>query len=184
MARVDLLTVIEKVRPGGQIDITCEGFTTKKLKSRRSSLENCLKKAGLRYKEYELDYFVSYDEKLLDRLFSRKIKTGKFLGYPGCCMKHFEKSCKNYSKNKQTNPPSIEYYTKCKQALKKGLYDDVFDFVIHIPCSPYCDETIAFAKKIRKALYSNDPEAYSYLRKRNRMLTIQDYRYHSVKNKK
>jgi len=166
-SRADLIPVIEKVRPGGQIDITTPKMIKGELDSRRKNLEYCLNETGLLYQECNVDYFVTYDPLLLDQLFSRKLKTGEFLGYPECCIKHFEKSCQEYLKYKKT-PPAIDYWQKAGKALQEGVYNKILDYILHIPCSINCKETINLASNIKVALEFNDIEVLNYLRKWNR----------------
>lgn len=161
------MPVIEKVRHGGQIDLTTTKMKKWLLDSRRKSLESCLNETGLLYQEYNLDYFVTYDPLLLNKLFSRKLKTGEFLGYPKCCIKHFEKSCQEYLEHQKT-PPAIDYWQNAGKALQEGVYNEVLDYILHIPCSLSCKETINMAYRIKNVLESNDIEVSNYLKKLNR----------------
>ncbi|MDP2907001.1 MAG: DUF483 domain-containing protein [Nanoarchaeota archaeon] len=166
-SRADLIPVIEKVRHGGQIDLATIKMKKRLLDSRRKNLEYCLGEVGLFYQEYNLDYFVAYDSLLLNRLFSGKLKTGEFLGYPECCIKHFEKSCKEYLEHQKT-PPAIDYSQKARKALQEGVYDEVLDYILHIPCSISCKETIDMAYNVKTVLESNDAEVLNYLKEFNR----------------
>ncbi len=167
LSRADLITVIEKVRPGGQIDLTTPKMNNGLLDSRRKSLEYCLNETGLLYQEYNLDYFVTYDPLLLNKLFSGKLKTGQFLGYPECCINHFEKSCQEFLEHKKT-PPAIEYWQKAKKSLQDKAYNEILDYILHIPCSISCEETINMAYSVKIVLESNDVEVSNYLKKWNR----------------
>ena len=161
------MPVIEKVRPGGQVDLITSKINSRILNSRRKNLEYCLNEIGLLYQEYNMDYFVTYDSYLLNKLFSRKIKTGNFLGYPECCIEHFEKSCKDYLKYKKT-PPAVDYWQKARKAIQEGIYNEVLDYILHIPCSISCKNTLNLAYKIKTVLESNDFEALKYLKRLNR----------------
>ena len=175
ISRADLIPVIEKVRPGGQIDLTTLKMKKGLLDSRRKNLEYCLNETGLLHKEYNLDYFVTYDPLLLNELFSRKLKIGKFLGYPECCIKHHEKSCQEYLEHKKT-PPAIAYWQKAGKALQEETYNEVLDYILHIPCSISCEETIDMAYHVKRVLESNDTEVSNYLRNRNRSLIEKNYK--------
>lgn len=104
---------------------------------------------------------------LLNELFSRKLKTGEFLGYPECCVKHFEKSCKEYLEYQKT-PPAIAYWQNAGKALQEGVYNEILDYILHIPCNISCKETINMAYNIKISLESNDTEVSNYLRRWNR----------------
>jgi hypothetical protein len=174
-SRSDLIPVIEKVRHGGQIDLITLKMKKGLLDSRRKNLEHCLNETGLLHQEYNLDYFVTYDPLLLNKRFSGKLKTGKFLGYPECCIKNFEKSCQEYLKHKKT-PPAIAYWQKAGKALQEGVYDEVLDYILHIPCSISCKETIDMAYNVKTVLESNDAEVLNYLKEFNRSRIEKNYK--------
>lgn len=171
--RVDLITLIKDVRQGANIELwklkrrDLEHFLTQK-----KYLDSWLMNSGLKFREYKSDYYICKDILLLEQLWSDKIKTGEFLGYPPCCIKHFEEGCQKYL-NGSGKGPAIEFWQSVKKAIKKGTFNPTLYYVLHIPCRINCEKTLKLAEKIKITLESKAPEEADYLRKENQRLFLQ-----------
>lgn len=167
--RADLVPVLENVRSGTNIELW-------KFKQRRNEsyfraqkkyLKYCLKRLGLYCKEHREDYYVSKNSALLNRLWSREIMTGEFLGYPKCCINSFEQGCQEALTSGLEKGPAVQFYRKVKNATEKGNFNQVLFYALHIPCGLDCEETITMAEKIKVVLESKDIEAAYYFREYN-----------------
>ncbi|MDP2908869.1 MAG: DUF483 domain-containing protein [Nanoarchaeota archaeon] len=83
-------------------------------------------------------------------------------GYPECCVNYFIENVV-YNNIKA----GAEWWEKASEALKKGIYNDLFNYTFHVPCKLDCQETLRMAKEIKRVLELNDYEAAKYLREFN-----------------
>ncbi len=179
--RADLITVIEDIRRGANIEIW-------KLKEKRGLeyfllqkgyLEYCLKKIGLNYKEYKSDYHISKDPALLDRLWRKEIKMGEFLDYPKCCINAFERGCQQVVSTKDWGKgPAVEFSSKVIAAINEKRFNPVLLYVLHIPCDVNCKKTLRMAAKIKAVLKRADIEAAHYLEECNMNMIYEFYYYY------
>lgn len=180
--RVYLLPTIEDIRPGCLVN-------TKRI-SKISDLEYCLNQKGLKSYKNGNSWLVSKNETLLEEA-ARKWESfsiaqshygidkevdeivkqiekdyhkfiGKFFGYPKCCIKNFTKT------DLKGRFPNRKWYKKAGKALLKEKYNNLFDYVLHIPCGPGCKKSLELAEKIKECLETHDLEAAETLRKTNR----------------
>ncbi|HBM45564.1 MAG: hypothetical protein UT05_C0010G0006 [Parcubacteria group bacterium GW2011_GWF2_38_76] len=164
VVRIDLITVVEKIRIGGKLEIPLKYIRTGKEcvpvdKKQRILILSCLKELKLKFKEIGNSLYVFWEQSNFDKLENGEIKIGEFLGYPNCCSEAFYKRCEKFLKNKSPIGPAQIFWIKQKMAAKEGKYNDDLDFWLHIPCELNCKETLAMVSKIRKVLEENDPEA-------------------------
>lgn len=115
----------------------------------RKKLENCFKKGW---------YPLIIKNRVIDRPLIETFKFGYDLGYPKCCIDFFQKynnwykysylyeALKNALKNK--------YNYLCNPFTK----DITYSYIYHMPCSYNCRATIELNKKVRDAIYEEEPE--------------------------
>ncbi|MDP2909376.1 MAG: DUF483 domain-containing protein [Nanoarchaeota archaeon] len=169
--RSDLVPAIEEVRHGAQIEFWRSMFDNNR-EEQINYLEYSLKKIGINYRTYELDYYISWEESWLDKLWGKvtpegkvihEINHGQFLGYPQCCIDNFEASCETYLQGKGLGPMA-KFWQDAKKAMQEGKFNESLFYVLHAPCSLCCKETIKMAEEIKKVLNFNDTEAGEYLK--------------------
>src|SRR3989344_2445788 len=178
--RADLVPVIEDVRLGANIELWKFERTrgSQYLSIQKKYLEYYLGRSGLYYKEQRGDYYVSKKPILLNQLWSREIETGEFCGYPKCCIDDFKKYCQEFLQNRLEKGPAVLFYHKVKEAIKKGSFNMVLFYTLHIPCDLDCQKTIILAESIKSVLESSDIEAAHYLMEYNRNLLCEfNYEY-------
>lgn len=170
--RAYLIPVIEGIRIGGQIELPYQYLRKDKLyvrvqteeelfcKKQRRILLFCLEKLGLKFKRDEANenFYVSWDELVLEKLWSGQMRVGDFLGYPKCCQDAFFEGCEAYLKGKQRGPADI-FFAELRKATEAGVHDGSLFFAFHVPCGLDCKESLGMASSIRKVLEENDPEA-------------------------
>ncbi len=168
--KVDLITLIEGVRPSANIELW-------KLERKKGSayfqeqlecLDKWLEKSGLIYRENKADYYVCQDQNFLDQLWCGEIKAGEFLGYPECCILNFEEGCQRYLDGKGKGP-MVEFGESARKAIQEGTYNFDLDYILHAPCSVNCTESIEMAGKVKRVLILRDKDAAESLRKNNRL---------------
>jgi len=162
--RADLLPVAEGVKKGTEIGVESD--------EQNKLLNQWLKKSNLAHKPNGLVHFICKDESLLDKLWQREISIDDFLGYPKCCIKNhrdfdgiFIKYLNDEIKFEEVPLPwGMVIGREIMDAIKNGKYDDALYYVLHMPCSAYCQKSIKFGRKIKNCLEKNDPEVAEWLR--------------------
>lgn len=181
--RADLVPVLENVRSGANIELWKfkRSRNESYFRAQEKYLKYCLKRLGLYCKEHREDYYVSKNSGLLNRLWSREIMTGEFLGYPKCCIDSFERGCQEVLTGGLEKGPAIQFCKKLKEAMEKGNFNEILLYTLHIPCGLDCKETITMAERIKLVLESKDIEAAYYLKEDNiKRLYEFHYRYPAI----
>jgi hypothetical protein len=177
--RVDLIPVVERVRMGGYLELPCEYDRSVIPWARRRSpsypkqrkiLLFCLKKIGLKWREWNDMVYTAWNESDLEKLWSGEISPGQFLGYPKCCEENFYRGAQDFVDGKEEFGPAQKFWMAQKKAVEDGTYNYDLDFVFHAPCRIECKATAEFARKVRKVLEENDPETAEYWQKRSEEL--------------
>jgi hypothetical protein len=170
--RVDLLSVAEGVKKGAMLELWRLDFDYNKtqIALQEFLLHTWLNGTDLSHREHESLIYVCRSESLMDKLWSREIDTDDFLGYPKCCVcahrEHSEKIEQYFNDEISLEDlPLAQGYVLGGQILgSKGNYNPALNYVLHMPCSISCEDTIVFAEKIRDCLEKNDLEAAEWLR--------------------
>lgn len=96
--------------------------------------------------------------KIIDKPLVDNFNFGDDLGYPYCCTRFFQQH-NNWLKY------SFYYEILKNSSYGKGhffanpfLKDDTYSYIFHMPCSYHCPRTISQVKKIRSALYTEEPD--------------------------
>lgn len=106
--RVDLVPTIEKIRPGAEIEFWRKCYDDNR-EEQINLLEHCLTKIGIKHRNHESTYYISWEESWINKLWGKEtpegeiiyeLTHGQFLGYPQCCIDSFEKGCQEYLKKK------------------------------------------------------------------------------------
>ena len=169
--RADLIPVAEGVKKGTQIGF--KGYEQDERLNQSELLKRWLEKSSLAYKQHDLDYYACRDESLLDKLWKDEIGIDDFLGYPKCCVKNHRDFSEKFTKYLNDKiglkelplPQGMIIGREMVKAVEKGKYDPAISYVIHMPCSIYCKESIEFGRKIKNCLEKNDLEVAEYLKK-------------------
>ena len=179
--RADLLTVVEGVRRGANIELWKIGKheSQKLFASQKKLLEFCLNKLGLLFRIHNDDYYVSRSRLWLDKLWKREIKTGEFLGYPKCCIAGFEAGCKAVMEvGNNDKAPAKRYFRELETLINDEDFDMTVLYNQHVPCRLDCRKALKIAQKNRAVLEAHDVEAANYLRDDNLNLVYQfAYKY-------
>ncbi len=177
IARAELIPVIEDVRPGAFLTIS---------KEFKLDLEHCLEESEVLFniRDYNSGnsrYLVSRNKEMLDDVFAYWNSVydsntdclkyeyhnlmGNFFGYPQCCIDYFVDACS------RGGMPGSEWDGKAAVSYKKGNYNDIFNYVFHIPCRVNCKETRIVGENLKDVLEKYDFEAAENI-KNNNFLSI------------
>lgn len=162
--RIDLVPVIEGIRFGALVELWKFDREPQYLLGQERYLKYCLKKLELYYKKHGVDYYISKSLTRLNRLWSREMKIGEFLGYPKCCIDAFEMGCQEHLKTGPEKGPAVQFYRKVKAAIGEGDFNEILFYSLHVPCVLDCKETAILAEKVESVLRSKDIEAAHHLR--------------------
>lgn len=155
LLRADLITVSEGVRRGAILDLwRHEGCRPTYAKEQRRTLEYSLRRFAISWREHRGLYYTSHETVLLERLWSRELSEGEFLGYPACCIDAFEKGCEKATAEGLEWGPAVQFWRKMRQCDNHLLM-----FAPHVPCDPLCVPTLALASSVKDVLEKNDPGA-------------------------
>ena len=172
--RADLVSVIENVRRGANIELwkLKNGLGgLRHFSEQKKYLEFCLKKFGLHYRDYMKNYYVSKELTWLDKLWKKEIDCGEFLDYPRCCITAFEKGCREYNTRKALGP-AVEF---SQSLIQEKNVDERLLWTLHIPCKLDCRETLKLAEKAKAVLLDKDVQAAEYLVSFNQNRVYQFY---------
>ncbi|MBU4501867.1 MAG: hypothetical protein KKA79_04690 [Nanoarchaeota archaeon] len=165
IARAELIPVIEDVRPGAFLTIS---------KEFKPNLEQCIQESEILYhvEDYSSGnsrYLVSKNKEMLNDTFSYWKSVydsnsecldykyhnlmGNFFGYPQCCIDYFVDA---FSCGRM---PGRDWNGRAAVSFKKGTYNDVFNYVFHLPCRVNCKETRILGENLKDVLEKYDMEA-------------------------
>lgn len=177
--RSDLITVIENIRPGANIELwKLRKAESKNFSTQKKYLEFCLRRFGLNHNDYQADYYISKDINWLNKLWEKRIRTGEFLGYPKCCISAFELGCHKIVSGESQSGPAVEFYRKVTDAMNQGIFDMTLLYVQHIPCGIACIESLEMATKIKSILeYKDRQSAYNLAKSNENLIYFFHYYY-------
>ena len=114
----------------------------------KNNLDNCFKNGW---------YPLVIKNRLIDRPLIDAFKFGYDLGYPECCVNFFQKYNNwykySYLFEMFKNTPKDKYRYLCNPLTK----DVTYSYIYHMPCSYNCQHTINLAKRVRAAIYEEEP---------------------------
>lgn len=103
-------------------------------------------------------YPLIIKNRVIDKPLIDAFKFGYDLGYPKCCIDFFQKYNNwykySYLYEAFKNTPQNDYHYLCNPFTK----DITYSYIYHMPCSYNCQATINLAKRIREAIYKEEPE--------------------------
>jgi len=115
----------------------------------KENLEKCFKNGW---------YPLIIKNRVIDKPLIDAFKYGYDLGYPECCVNFFQRYNNwykySYLYEALKNTLESKYHYLCNPFTK----DVTYSYIYHMPCSYNCKATIDLAKKIRKAIYEEEPE--------------------------
>jgi hypothetical protein len=102
-------------------------------------------------------YPLIIKNRVIDKPLIDVYKFGYDLGYPKCCVTFFQER-NNWNKYSYLyeilkNTSGSKYHFLCNPFTK----DVTYSYIYHMPCSYNCEATINLAKRIRSAIYEEDP---------------------------
>lgn len=102
-------------------------------------------------------YPLIINNRVIDKPLADAFKFGCNLGYPECCVQFFRER-NNWYKYSYLyeifkNTPENEYHYLCNPFIK----DVTYSYIYHMPCSYNCKSTIDLTKRIRGAIYEEEP---------------------------
>jgi hypothetical protein len=132
-------------RSNNNIDGSLHVFISKS----KENLEKCFKNGW---------YSLIIRNRVIDKPLIDAFKYGYDLGYPECCVNFF-RQFNNWNKYSYLyeafkNTPLNKYCYLCNPFTK----DITYSYIYHMPCSYNCRETIKLARRIREAIYEEEPE--------------------------
>mgnify|MGYP001307657588 CR=1 FL=1 len=176
--RTDIVPVAENVKKGTQLELwkLSRECTEDELSEQDKLLNQWLKNSGLAYRPFKSDYYICREESLLDKLWTREIDIDDFLGYPKCCVRNHRQHGEKFLQYLDDKihltelplPPGIILGHEVIKAIEKGNYNPALNYVLHMPCSTYCKESIFFGQDIKKCLEEHDSDAAEYLKEFNK----------------
>ncbi|MCX5696212.1 MAG: hypothetical protein NTW18_06135 [Candidatus Omnitrophica bacterium] len=103
-------------------------------------------------------YPLIIKNRVIDKPLIDAFKFGHDLGYPACCVAFFRKY-NNWNKYSHLyeilkNTPQGKHPFLCNPFTK----DVTYSYIYHMPCSYDCAKTLSLTKKIRSAIYEEEPE--------------------------
>ena len=102
-------------------------------------------------------YPLIIKNRVIDKPLIDLYRFGDNLGYPKCCVKFFRER-NNWNKYSYLyeilkNTPGNKYHYLCNPFTK----DVTYSYIYHMPCSYNCNATIDLTRKIRDAIYAEEP---------------------------